>query len=320
MQSTIPRIMRIVTQDTFGGPEVFRIAEVPVPDPAPGEVLVAVTARGVNPVDAAVRAGYYPLLGEPPFTVGWDIAGRVAALGEGVTDLEVGERVFGLAAFPRAARGYADIVAAPREELARTPAKLDDVHAAALPLVGLTAHQAIIGTNTAADTGLSGRRVLVQAAGGGVGHIAVQLAKAVGAHVVATASRRKLDFVAGLGADEVVDYTARDWTAIDPVDLAVDAFGGANLLRTIGVVRDGGTVATLLGETDDAARAAATERSVTISRINVRPDPGALDHLVRLVDEGRLVPHVSATFPLEQVAAAHRELEGGVRGKVVLVS
>lgn len=320
MQSTIPRTMRLITQDTFGGPEVLRLAEAPVPDPAPGEVLVAVTARGVNRVDVAVRAGYYPLLGEPPFTVGWDIAGRVAALGEGVTDLEVGDRVFGLAAFPREARGYADLVAAPREELARTPATLDDVHAAALPLVGLTAHQAIIGTRTAADTGLAGRRVLVQAAGGGVGHIAVQLAKAVGAHVVATASSRKVDFVAGLGADEVVDYTARDWTAIDPVDLAVDAFGGENLLRTIGVVRDGGTVATLLGEADDVARAAATARSVTISRIDVRPEPGALDHLVRLVDEGHLVPHVSATFPLEQVAAAHRALEGGVRGKVVLVS
>ena len=144
MHRTQPRTMRLVTQDTFGGPDVLHIVETPVPQPAAGEVLVAVAARGVNPVDAAVRAGYFPLLGEPPFTVGWDIAGTAA-----VTDLAIGDRVFGMPAYPRQAAGYADYVVARREDLAPTPANLDDVHAAALPLAGLTAHAAILGTGVA---------------------------------------------------------------------------------------------------------------------------------------------------------------------------
>lgn len=316
MHRTQPRTMRLVTQDTFGGPDVLHIAETPVPQPAAGEVLVAVAARGVNPVDAAVRAGYFPLLGEPPFTVVWDIAGTVVAVDAAVTDLAIGDRVFGMPAYPRQAAGYADYVVARREDLAPTPANLDDVHAAALPLAGLTAHAAILGTGVAGP----GRRVLVQAAGGGVGHIAVQLAKAVGAHVVATASPRKVDFVRALGADDVIDYTTGDWTTIDRVDLAVDPFAGENLHRTIGVVRDSGTVATLIGEADDDARAAAAERRITIDRVNVRPNADALGHLVSLVEEGRLAPHVSATFSLEQAGEAHRQFEKGVQGKVVLVS
>ena len=242
--------------------------------------------------------------------------GTVVAVDAAVTDLAIGDRVFGMPAYPRQAAGYADYVVARREDLAPTPANLDDVHAAALPLAGLTAHAAILGTGVAGP----GRRVLVQAAGGGVGHIAVQLAKAVGAHVVATASPRKVDFVRALGADEVIDYTTGDWTTIDRVDLAVDPFAGENLHRTIGVVRDSGTVATLIGEADDDARAAAAERRITIDRVNVRPNADALGHLVSLVEEGRLAPHVSATFSLEQAGEAHRQFEKGVQGKVVLVS
>ncbi|HEX6054358.1 MAG TPA: alcohol dehydrogenase catalytic domain-containing protein, partial [Intrasporangium sp.] len=112
MHRTQPRTMRLVTQDTFGGPDVLHIAETPVPQPAAGEVLVAVAARGVNPVDAAVRAGFFPPLGEPPFTVGWDIAGTVVAVDAAVTDLAIGDRVFGMPAYPRQAAGYADYVVA----------------------------------------------------------------------------------------------------------------------------------------------------------------------------------------------------------------
>ena len=137
---------------------------------------------------------------------------------------------------------------------------------------------------------------------------------------MATASPRKVDFVRALGADEVIDYTTGDWTTIDRVDLAVDPFAGENLLRTIGVVRDSGTVATLIGEADDDARAAAAERRITIDRVNVRPNADALGHLVSLVEEGRLAPHVSATFSLEQAGEAHRQFERGVQGEVVLVS
>ena len=136
--------MRTIIQETFGGPEVLVIAEVDRPDPGPGEVLVRVSAAGINPVDAAVRAGHYPLLGNPPFTVGWDISGTVEAIGPGVSGFAVGDEVFGMPRFPRQAAAYAEKVVAPAGELASKPHSLDHVQAGALPLAGLTAWQGLV--------------------------------------------------------------------------------------------------------------------------------------------------------------------------------
>lgn len=307
--------MKIVTQHRLGGPEVLEIEETTTPVPGAGEVLVTVTAIGVNPVDANVRSGYYPLLGEPPFTLGWDVAGVVEAVGPEVTTLRVGDRVLGMPLFPLPAATYAEQVVAPATHLARTPDALDDEHAAALPLAGLTAWQALV---QVAGVG-SGTRVLVQAAGGGVGHLAVQIAKARGAQVVATASTRKLDFVRGLGADEVVDYTTTSLSDIEPADVVVDPFGGDRLVDAIARTRDGGLVTILIGEISSQAQARADERGVRIARIGVVPDPGALAGLLDLVERGELRPHVQSVFPLEKVADAHAELAQGVQGKVVLV-
>jgi len=307
--------MKIITQQSFGGPEVLQVAEAPTPGLGPGDVLVAVRAIGVNPVDANVRAGYYPILGEPPFTVGWDVAGVVEAVGTGVRELAVGDRVLGMPRFPEQAATYAELVAAPAAQLARTPDRLDDEAAAALPLVGLTAWQALV---QLADV-RPGTRVLVQAAGGGVGHAAVQIAKARGAHVTATASPGKVDFVRGLGADEVVDYTTTPLTAIEPADVVVDPFGGDRLLDAVALTRRGGDVTVLLGDVGPQARALADERAVRISRVGVVPDPVALAGLLALVERGELTPHVQAAFPLEKAADAHAELARGVRGKLVLV-
>ena len=273
------------------------------------------TAIGVNPVDAAVRAGYFPLLGDPPFTLGWDIAGTVHALGPGVTDLAVGERVYGMAAFPAQAAGYAEQVRVRVAELARTPDTIDDRQAAGLGLVGLTAYQALVEVGGIG----AGDRVLVQAGGGGVGHVAVQLARSLGAHVVATASPGKVDFVAGLGAEEVVNYEVTDYTTIDPVDLAIDPFGGPNTARTLQTLRSGGTLALLVGAFDDAVQAAAAAQGVRLARIDVVPNAGSLAALTELVGAGRIVPHVSATFPLDKAGEAHRHLDTGVQGKVVLL-
>ena len=184
--------MRTITQNTAGGPEVLVIVEIDDPTPGPGEVLVRVGAAGINPVDAAVRAGYYPLLGKPPFTVGWDISGTVEAIGPGVSEFAVGDEVFGMPRFPKQAAAYAEKVVAPAVELAAKPPSLDHVQAGALPLAGLTAWQGLVKIG-----GLKqGQRALIHGAAGGVGHIAVQIAKARGAHVVATASTAKLDFAA----------------------------------------------------------------------------------------------------------------------------
>ena len=194
--------MRAIRQLSLGGPDVLELADVPRPEPGPTEVLVRVAAAGVNPVDWKVRArgGF---LGEPPFTVGWDVAGVVEELGRGVTRFTPGDRVFGMPRFPREAAAYAEYVTAPSRQLARIPEGLGDVEAAALPLAGLTAWQALVET---AGVGPKSR-VLILAAAGGVGHLAVQIAKARGAYVIGTARPEKHAFLASLGADEAVDYT-----------------------------------------------------------------------------------------------------------------
>lgn len=307
--------MRIITQAIFGGPEVLEVAEAPTPVPGPGEVVVDTTAIGVNPVDAVVRAGAFPLLGDPPFILGWDLAGTVSAVGPGVTELGTGDRVYGMPAFPGQAAAYAEQVRARAAELARVPDGLDDLQAAALPLVGLTAYQAVVEVGQVT----AGQRVLVQAAGGGVGHVAVQIARALGAHVVATASPGKIDFVAGLGAQEIVNYETSDYITIDPVDLALDPLGGANTARTLATIRPGGILALLVGAFDDAVKAAAAARGVRLARISVVPNKESLARLTALAASGQLVPHVSATFPLEKAGEAHRHLDTGVQGKVVLI-
>ena len=163
----------------------MRISEVARPEPGPTEVLVRTGAAGVNPVDWKTRAGG-GMLGSPPFTVGWDVAGVVEEVGLGVTRFAVGDRVFGMPRFPREAAAYAEYVTSPSRQLARTPASLSDVEAAALPLAALTAWQALVDTAGVQQ----GQRVLIHASAGGVGHLAVQIAKARGAHVIATAGSK----------------------------------------------------------------------------------------------------------------------------------
>ncbi|MRK02455.1 zinc-binding dehydrogenase [Aeromicrobium sp. S22] len=307
--------MRAITQTRFGGTEVLEQVTVPDPEPAAGEVLVRTGAIGVNPLDVAVREGWYPMIGEPPFTLGWDVAGTVEALGEGVTDFAVGDRVFGMPRLPGAGNTYAEKVVVPATDLLATPDSLDDVHAAALPLVALTAYRSIVEV-----AGLQpGQRVLVQAAGGGVGHVAVQLAKALGAEVVATASAGKVDFVRGLGADQVIDYREQDFTTLlSDLDLVIDPFGGESVERSLAVVRDGGVVASLLDVREEDV-VAAKERGVVLNRIRIVPSRTALQAFVDLIDSGRLAVHVAGTFALDQAGAAHDELGRGVAGKLVLI-
>jgi NADPH:quinone reductase-like Zn-dependent oxidoreductase len=306
--------MRAIRQQTLGGPDVLELAEVPRPTPIPTEVLVRTRAAGVNPVDwkTRTRGGF---VGDPPFTVGWDVAGVVEEVGYGVTTLSVGDRVFGMPRFPHEAAAYAEYVTSPSRQLARIPDRLGDVEAGALPLAGLTAWQALVET---ADV-QPGQRVLVLAAAGGVGHLAVQIAKARGGHVLGTARAEKHAFLAELGVDEAIDYTSEDvGERARDVDVVLDAVGGEAANDALPAVRDGGIVVTLSGASVGSLRELAGDR-IRVDGILVEPDRAGLEALAELAAAGALRPHVSHTFPLAEAARAHELGETGrTRGKIVL--
>jgi NADPH:quinone reductase-like Zn-dependent oxidoreductase len=311
----LPDTMRAVRQETLGGPEVLRPTETARPEPPATEVLVRVGAAGLNPVDWKTRAGG-GFLGNPPFTVGWDVAGVVAEVGYGVTRFAVGDRVFGMPRFPREAAAYAEFVTSPSRQLARIPERLSDVEAAALPLAGLTAWQALVDTANVQP----GERVLVHAAAGGVGHLAVQIAKARGAHVIGTARTAKHAFLAELGVDETIDYTQQPvQDAVRDVDVVLDLVGGDTSLRSLPVVRDGGLIITVPSGADaEPVREAAAGR-VRVAGILVEPDGAGMEALADLVEEGALRVVVAQTLPLEQAAQAHELGETGrTQGKLVL--
>ncbi len=306
--------MRVITQQTLGGPEVLTLVDAPEPRPLPTEVLVRVKAIGLNPLEARLRAGEFPLIGRPPFVLGWDISGVVE---EAVTwRFRPGDEVFGMPLFPRAASAYAEFVSAPALHLTRKPASLSHVEASALPVVGLTAWQGLVDLAGVGE----GDRVLVHGGGGGVGHVAIQIAKALGAYVITTAGGSKREFVEGCGADEVIDYTAVDFTkAVRDADVVLDTLGGDTAERSLEVLRPGGHLVTAVADEDSELIAKYEAAGMRFSGIAVDPDPVALRGLVALVEQGRLRVHIQETFPFERVADAHRLLDGGhLQGKLVL--
>jgi len=303
-----------------GGPEVLELQDVERPEPIQTEVLVRVTASGINPVDWKTRhyGGNPKAVGEPPLILGWDIAGVVEEPGDRETRFAVGDRVFGMPWFPRLARAYAEYATSPARQLARTPDGLTDEQAAGLPLAGLTAWPALVDLAGVGE----GDRVLIHAAGGGVGHLAVQIAKARGAYVIGTARAANHDFLRELGVDEPVDYTTTPWEqTLSDVDVVLDLIGSEDYgLRSLQTLREGGLLIAVPGGVREAVAAAAEEQSKRTSGIQVEPDYCALESLAALVDEGKLNVTVEETFPLAQAAEAHRRLEEGrARGKIVLI-
>ncbi|WP_030206717.1 NADP-dependent oxidoreductase [Streptomyces sp. NRRL S-87] len=304
--------MRAVVISEFGGPEVLKVSEVAKPEPGLNEILVRVHAAGVNPVDAKTRS-VEALIGWGEHRIsGWDVSGTVEAVGPGVTLFAPGDEVFGMPRFPLAAGGYAEYVAAPARHFARKPAALSHEEAAAVPLAALTAWQALTDT---ADL-KPGQRVLVHAAAGGVGHFAVQIAKALGAHVIGTASAAKHDFVRSLGADEVVDYrTTAFEDVVADVDVAIDTVGNGYGARSLKVLKPGGTLITLNGPDEIPAGADGFRTGWTL----VEPDFNGMKALAALAAEGRLKPALDTVLPLEEAAKAHEIVEQGrTTGKVVL--
>jgi len=312
--------MRVITQLSTGGPEVLEVGEAEVPTPLPTEIRVRVAAAGVNPVDWKTRAGagMAPVIGPPPFTVGWDVAGTVDAVGPGVTRFSVGDSVFGMPWFPRQAGAYAEFVTAPSRHFAHRPAGLSEVEAAGLPLAGLTAWQALVDIAGVQP----GQRVLVHGAAGGVGHLAVQIAKARGAYVIGTASVGKHNLLNDLGIDEAVDYRTEAFEkVIEPVDLVLDMFGGEVAVRSLDVLHPDGRLICLPSAAAADAVAAAADRGLRATGMLVEPDGDGLDELAELVDDRRLRVLVAETFPLERASHAHRAGElGHTTGKLVLTT
>ncbi len=305
--------MRAAIYDQYGGAEVLEVREVDDPPVGPDTILVRAKATSVNPVDWKIREGYlqgaYPH--HLPIIPGWDVAGVVEAVGPAVrTGLQVGDEVFGYVRRDDVAFGTsAELVPAPERTVAVKPAGLSFEEAAALPLAGMTAYQALVEALEIKP----GERVLVHAASGGVGHLAVQIAVALGAHVIGTASAANLERVRALGASEVIDYAAGPVSAqlSEKVDAVLDLVGGDALDDAPQQVTDPARIASVI----DAQKV--LELGGTY--VFVRPSRDHLAVLSELVEAGSLRVDVAESFPLDQVAAAHRASESGhTPGKIVI--
>ena len=295
------------------------LVDLPAPEPGPIEVLVRVHAAGINPVDwktlqgGGVR-GFFDESG--PMVLGWDVAGEVVEVGAGVTRFEVGDRVFGMPRFPDPANAYAELVTAPSRHLARIPDGVGYDVAGAVPLAGLTAWQAVVDTLGLGDGG----RVLIHAAAGGVGHLAVQIAKARGAEVWGTASAAKHGLLRELGVDHPIDYRSQDFTEVaTEMDAVIDFVGGAeNPVRSLASLRPGGRLIVIPSASELPSAEALRERGVTASWMLVEPDHAGLEGIAQMLAAGTLRVLLADAKPLEEMAALHELSESGkVTGKLV---
>lgn len=314
--------MKAVRMHRTGEPGVLAVEEVPRPEPGIGDVLVQVHAAGMNPPDWYARRGFANIPEELrptiplPYTPGSDISGVVVAVGHG-TEWQEGDEVFGLVRFPsleRGGRGYAEYTTSPAFHLARKPANLGHVEAAAVPMAGLTAYQYVFDHIKLGE----GRRVLVNGAAGGVGHFAVQLAKLQGAYVIGVASGRHETFLRELGVDEFVDYTTtRAEDEVRDVDVLIDTVGGPDAHRFLPVLRPGGVISPVFHGEYHRERAA--ELGITFRSGQVHSDGKQMAELGRLLEEGRLRVGLDSVFPLAEAARAHERAERGhIQGKIVL--
>ncbi|MGW3206924.1 NADP-dependent oxidoreductase [Streptomyces sp. NPDC001135] len=308
--------MRAISQDVLGGPEALKEVRVERPEPGPNQVLVRVRAAGVNPTDWKHRAtgGF---LGEPPFVLGWDVSGEVVATGIGAAAFRPGDEVFGMLPYPYGHGSHAEYVIAPVRALTHKPATIDHTQAGALPLVSLTAWQAL---TEHADL-RPGQRVLIHAAAGGVGHVAVQIAKARGAYVIGTASAGKHDFLREIGVDEPVDYRTTDVTeAVRDVDVVLDTLGGDTSVDSLKVLRPGGVVVSILPMGSEEFYDEAERLGVRAVRMLVDADRAGMEKIAELAESGKLKATIAGTFPLSDAAKAHEVGDTGrTTGKLVLL-
>lgn len=304
--------MKAVRIHSLGEPDVLTVEETDRPEPKDGEVLIRVKAASVNPVDYKIRSGHFRKAEtQLPTTLGRDVAGVIEAVGWGVVGFKPGDEVMAYLAVESG--GYAEYAIAKESEVAPKPESLDFAHAAAVPLAAETAWQALFrhGHLRAGET------VLIHGAGGGVGHLAVQFAKAKGARVIATASSADLQLVRDLGADQVIDYKAQRFEdVVRDVDLVVDLIGGETQKRSWKTLKDGGRLVSTL---EPPSREEAEGKHAQTAIFMAEADPQELREIGQLIDDGKVRVVVSTALPLEQARQAHERMEHEhTQGKVVL--
>lgn len=336
-KSDRPGIMKAVRQHEFGGPEVLRYEDAPIPKVKKGEVLVKVKAIGLNPPDWYLREGYKMLPPEwqpkVPFPIipGTDISGVIVEMADDVKEFSIGDEVYAMVRFPSygASEAYAEYVSVPAVETALKPQRIDFIRAAAAPMSLLTAWQFLIDPghnepnplqpNRHEPVALTGRKVLVNGAGGGVGHFAVQLAKWKGAYVIAVASGKHESILHELGADEFIDYSKHVVeNMVSDLDLVVDAVGGKATGRFLKTLKKGGALFPIfplgfLGADE------AKQSGVAVSATQVRSSGTQLSELAGLMDNGTIKVVIDSIFPLADAGRAHqRAAQGNIQGKIVL--
>ena len=296
-------MMNAVVMHAYGGPEVLKLEDVPRPEPKEDEILIRVVAASINPVDVAIRQGYLAkLIGDRlPLIPGMDAAGVVEKTGAKITRFKTGDPVY--AFFTLAGEGgYAEFVLAKESETAPKPKAASYAEAAAVPAAGSTAWQALIETAKLS----AGQTVLIHGGSGGVGHFAIQIAKAQGAKVIATASSANQDFLKQLGVDVAIDYTKTKFEDVaKEVDVVLDMVGEETLKRSYGVVKKGGIIVSIVDEPEQAALDARGIRGVALRST---PKANVLEELTRLIDAKKMKPVVSQVLPLSEVAKAHDQI------------
>lgn len=316
--------MKALVLPSFGGPDVFELRDVPKPVPGAGQVLVQVHATSINPLDYQVRRGDYPDLVPLPAITGHDVSGVVEAVGPGVTAFVPGDEVWYTPQIFQGAGSYAQYHVAAEGIVAKKPAALSHLEVAALTLVGGTAWEALV-----VRAGLRvGESILIHGGAGGVGHVAIQLAKAMGAKVFTTARAANTEFVQRMGADVVIDYENEDYadavlrhTGGHGVDVVFDTIGGNTLSRSADVLAQLGRVVSIVDIAQPQNLIAAWGRNASYHFVFTRQHRGKLDELGALVARGQLRPHVGAVFTLAEVPRAHALLESpnnGLQGKIAI--
>src|SRR3989475_5179376 len=290
-------MMKAVVAHEYGGPEVLKFEDVPRPEPKENEALVRVIASGVNPADPLTLSGKFAreFGTHLPLIPGYDIAGIVEKTGAKVTKLKAGDAIYG---YPTFGGGWADYVTVTEGEVAAKPASLSFADAAAVPMGALTAWQALVDVAKLR----AGQTILIHGGSGGVGSFAIQIAKARGARVIATASTANQDLLKQLGADVAVDYTKTRFEDVArDVDAVLDPVGKETLARSYGVVKQGGIVMSLVARPDPAECA---KRGIRAAAISVHPDAEDLTEIARLIDTGKIKPVVTEVLPLSEAIAA----------------
>lgn len=309
--------MKAVQINSYGGREVLEINEnAPKPFVTKGQALVEVYAASINPIDWKIRAGYLKKMAPLSFpaTLGGDFAGVVKEVGENVADLKIGDEVYGSAILLNGGSGsFAEFVVSNITNLAHKPKSIDFIQAAALPLTGASATQALEEHIKLQN----GQKILIQGGAGGIGMIAIQLGKLLGAYVATTVSADDKDYVKSLGADEVIDYKDEAFEEmLSDFDAVFDTVGGETTDRSFKVIRKRGIIVSMAGQ---PSMELAQKYGVIAIGQNTNVNPERLNHLAKLIDSGKIKAHLDKVFPLEQAKEAFKDLEEGhPRGKVVL--